>query len=73
MMPYCKDDNKTREDTNYFKFISKYAIFYLFGMSGRHVQAVAAVPSKTGNVLYEYRNITFMKIFKVLTHIFCLD
>jgi hypothetical protein len=66
MMPYCMDDHKTREDTNYFMFISKYAIVYIFGMLGRHVQAVAAVPSKTGDVFYEYGSITFMKTFNPL-------
>jgi len=32
--------------------MSKYAIFYMFGMSSRHVQAVAAVASETGCVLW---------------------
>jgi len=53
--------------------VSKYVIFYIFGMPGRHVQAVSAVPKETGYVFYEYRNITFMKTLKILTRIFYLE
>jgi len=51
----------------------KYTIFYVFGMSGLHVQTVSAVPSETGYVFCEYRNITFMNTLKILTRIFCFD